>query len=1174
MSISTNKIFLPGLLLIFFCVFSIIEVFAQGKIVGHVKSQATGEPLIGVNIIIRGTNIGAASDLNGDYVIVNVPVGSYSLQASMVGYTKIIKTNVVISLNQITRIDFDLQESTIQTQEIVVTAPRDILHRDVSSSQIVVNDQQINNAAGIRTLQDFLNTQPGITDNTYLEIRGGGPSETGTMINGLTFVNARVGMSDAFIPTSAIEQVSLNAGGMSAEYGQFRSGLIDVTTKTGSMDGYHGSFTYSQSPAHSKRFGPSLFDPTNNYLRPHLDPTIAFIGVSDAVQQGVISSYQAQQFGQYPSFQGWIRQTAQIGRFAGWSGNPGLNTITPVDLYLYDAWMHTVTPDFNLLNSTIRKLNGEGQNVGSEITDQNFINLFKNHANKEGQYSDFDFDGGFGGPIPFFSRALGDATFYLSNITKRTSYIEPLELPYDLKSTTMLAVKSNVTKSTTLKITGLYGYEKGMNPARGADSEPATLSTANGISSASGVSNVYQGLDRGAMMPENDIPLYTSSGSNYGPIYYWYNTMLQPWIEKNYLGGFELSHAISATTYFDFTAGYQATKEDINPGISAMRSNKVLGYIGPIPLTEMPYGRNILPLLASTDTIAGWTFDQYFSVPGLSERFDSKGAVYYDNSLTQQLRLKLDFGSQINKQHFLKAGIEYNYTDLNNNRWSYWPNQGQLSMYEYNFNVYPRNLGAYVQDQITFEDMVANIGIRMDYFSFGNLQWPTGNPWDAAAFAAPNWTPIVDPHDSSNTHYYLDILRSGGSIIWQHWKSLNAQYIAEGKAPLLQPVATHLVFSPRFGISFPITENSKFYFNYGQFRSMPPLADMLAYGFRYDNQKGGLYDLGNPNLAPSKTIQYELGVDYNLMNQYLIHIAGYYKDVTGNVRAINYEPTTSGIPRYRYRTGDTYATIQGLEVQINRSYGEYITGWLNLQYTYSSGGATGRIAVYEDSASNAAPAAFSYANPTRPFPVPEIRANITLKSPDRWGQFLGGWNLSILPDWRLGDIFVYNPRNTDEGATNEFRWPNLWIVNLKLSKTFDVGPLKATAFLNVNNLFNFKQLLYNYAFYGANGSISSTSPVADFTDYMQSLHLPAYKNSYYNPIRDETTGAYLYPGYVYTQDVTDPMGISHKKGDVVSTEDKVGDMNSASKPWINSPNVDLFTYGYTRSVWLGIKFDF
>ena len=146
---------------------------AQGKIVGHVKDKTTGEPLIGVNVIILDTYMGAATDLEGDYVIVNVPVGVYSVQASMVGTAKILSTNVVESQNQTTRFDFELEQTALVGEKVVVTAKRDILHKEVSSSQTVINNQQLEEAAGVRTLQDFLSTQAAVTSSDYLNIRAG-----------------------------------------------------------------------------------------------------------------------------------------------------------------------------------------------------------------------------------------------------------------------------------------------------------------------------------------------------------------------------------------------------------------------------------------------------------------------------------------------------------------------------------------------------------------------------------------------------------------------------------------------------------------------------------------------------------------------------------------------------------------------------------------------------------------------------------------------------------------------------------------------------------------------------------------------------------------------------------------------------------------------------------------
>lgn len=176
--------------------------------------------------------------------------------------------------------------------------------------------------------------------------------------------------------------------------------------------------------------------------------------------------------------------------------------------------------------------------------------------------------------------------------------------------------------------------------------------------------------------------------------------------------------------------------------------------------------------------------------------------------------------------------------------------------------------------------------------------------------------------------------------------------------------------------------------------------------------------------------------------------------------------------------------------------------------------------------------------------------------------------MSIMPDWRQGQIFRYNPRNLD--VNNEFRWPSLLLVNMGLSKTFDLKYVNATISFNVRNLLNTKVFTYQYAF--AQGLGGVTSPTTDFQNYMNSLHLNAYKDAYYDPIRMEkgkpgvngtvgTEDRYLYPGYVRMDGTT--VG-----------EDKVGDMRSSDKPGINDPNVDIFTYGNPRSIWFGLKLDF
>jgi hypothetical protein len=1107
-----NLRFAPLFLIILVLCFNFTtKIYSQGKIIGHVKDKSTGNALVGVNVHLIDTYIGAATDLEGDYVIVNVPVGTYSIQASLIGYGNVTKTEVVVSQDLTSTVNFELEETTIVGGEVVVVAERHHLHKEVASSQIVVTNDQIVEAAGVRSLKDFLQTQASITGDEYLNIRGGNPQETGTLINGMAFVNTRVGMTESFLPTSGIEQVSVKTGGMSAEYGEFRSGLIEVSTKFGNQNSYSGRIRVTRDLAHQKRFGRSLYDPMNNYLRPHLDPDIAFIGVSAAVDQGIITQYEANQF-QYSTFAGHIANSNERRLPAGWrqSLKPG-EVITPVDLYLFDAWMHMAQVDFTKLNSKIRELNNQGLNVGSEITDQRQIDLFKEHSNSEDQYADFYIDAGFGGPVPFIGKYLGNATFYLSNLTNRTSYIQPMFRDYDLHTNTLLAIKSDITEGIKLKLTGAYNFNHGMNAARGADSEVPNLGTAIG-----GISGLGEGLDRGNLMPENNLDFFTNSGSNYGYIYWWYPSVLQDWEQTNVLTGATLTHAISPQTYYEVVLSYQDTEDRIVP--KQTRNMNVLTHIGPIPVNEMPYGRQLWDISQTTYDLDGWTFDQFYSIPGLAERFDSKGGELHDNSSTKQLRLKVNFGSQFDKMNFVKAGFEYFYMDLNNKRWSIWRPQGSESMYEYNFRVFPYTIGAYAQDELTFENMIATIGLRMDYFSSGDLLWPTGRPFDGAALGE------FTPPDN-----YIEILESGGSLVWDHWNSVNQQLIAAGEQPLLEPVKSHLVFSPRFGISFPISDDAKFYFNYGHFRSLPPYSELYMYDVRGAGGKGGLY---------------QLGIDYLFLENYLLHVAGFYKDISGEVRSVNILP--DNFLQYRYRTDDRYRDIEGLDLGITKNVGDFITGWVNLKYIFPSGGNTGRQSIYENPDLNQSPDAFYYANPSRPQPVPEIFANITFRTPQSWGYFGQDWLLSFLPHWKQGDQFSWNPANVS-GTTRYFNWPDYFSMNLKLSKKFELNLVNVTLYMDINNLFNNKQFLYQYAF-----ADWGTSPTAgsDFEDYMSSLHLPDYADPYYDSVRDEKNGKYI------------------------AGNDKIGDLRSKDKPYINDPNNDIFLFGNARAIWFGIMLDF
>ena len=157
-----------------------VELISQtrSKIQGKVTDARTGEALIGVNILLLNTTLGAATNIEGRFTIINVPVGTYTLQASMVGFNKERIMGVLVSADRTTTLDIELSSSVFTGEEVIVIAEKNKLHNEVSNTQLVVTEDQINNTAGIRDINAFLEKQPGVSsEKGFLEIRGGSAQE-------------------------------------------------------------------------------------------------------------------------------------------------------------------------------------------------------------------------------------------------------------------------------------------------------------------------------------------------------------------------------------------------------------------------------------------------------------------------------------------------------------------------------------------------------------------------------------------------------------------------------------------------------------------------------------------------------------------------------------------------------------------------------------------------------------------------------------------------------------------------------------------------------------------------------------------------------------------------------------------------------------------------------------
>ena len=422
---------------------TILHSQTRSRILGTITDSESGEGLWGANVLVLNTMLGAAADENGKFFIVNVPVGTYDVKISAVGYQAQLIHKVIVSVDRVTQLKIELSPQAYESEEVIVTAKADNLHKEVANTQMVATEDQIENAVGIREINSFLQKLPGVSSSDgFLTIRGGSADQVGSMVNGLSYNNASVGNAETSVPLSAIEQVSLLSGGYNAEYGNFRSGLINITTKSGTKAGYHGSFNFSRNNSHVRRFGPEFYDANNVLLRSYLDPAVAFIGTEEAWKDNEYARQQSPRFG------GWNSEADKFNR-----GKLPEQQVSPLDLYLFSAWMFMTEPDYEGLAK-----------MGYTVSDEQ-KRLFAEQKMKEENY-DLNFDGGFGGPVPFIGEYLGDATFYLSNVSTEKAYIMPVTREKESSYTTLLTMKSTPAEALTVTFNGLWKRTQGVSPIR------------------------------------------------------------------------------------------------------------------------------------------------------------------------------------------------------------------------------------------------------------------------------------------------------------------------------------------------------------------------------------------------------------------------------------------------------------------------------------------------------------------------------------------------------------------------------------------------------------------------------------------------------------------------------------------------------------------------------------
>lgn len=246
-----------------------LQAGTTGKISGRVTDAKTKEALIGATVVLVGTKMGAATDADGNYFILNIPPGTYTLKATAVGYASTTITNVKVSIDVTTKMDILMGEQAIELNNVVVTASRPLVQKDLTSTEASVTGQQIS-MLPLEDVQSVINLQAGVVEG---HVRGGRANEVKYMLDGVSVNDAFSGDYSMLAEVNSVAEVQVITGTFNAEYGEALSGVVNQVTKlpgdsiSGEIQVYSGDYFTTRRTQYGTRLYNNLnqINPRNVY---------------------------------------------------------------------------------------------------------------------------------------------------------------------------------------------------------------------------------------------------------------------------------------------------------------------------------------------------------------------------------------------------------------------------------------------------------------------------------------------------------------------------------------------------------------------------------------------------------------------------------------------------------------------------------------------------------------------------------------------------------------------------------------------------------------------------------------------------------------------------------------------------------------------------------------------
>ena len=868
--------------------------------------------------------MGSASNTDGNYIILNVPAASYTITASYIGYKSISVTDTRVNADYTTIVNFVMEVSAVEGEEVIVEAERPPIVRDQTATTTTVEDKDIVNMP-VNSFDEIMTTMAGVVENNNansgIHLRGGRTGEISYLVDGFLIENALYGGMSMDIAKDAISELSLITGAFNAEYGKAMSGIVNIVTKEGSPN-FHAGVTTATDEFGGKK---------NNW-----GTSRNIINVSGPIIPGM---------GEIANF----NFTADINKSRGnlWKNQLPRDVLT-VDIDgdgFYDDGEDTYAMadiTANGIADTVELKKGEWEETGTfndyqRITGKLVIKPIKN-----------------------------------AKITLGSNYYQSEAMGFSM-SYRQLPDRYSTSFGTTAQTNFKLNYAISDKMSLSVKAQNYSRDSHNGYKPL--LDKKHQLWGKEVLIPsdwENYIPGTVIAGQNMN----WFSYYAEPYADWNGDGQYS---PFGAAEYWKDSNGDGTWNEgeyynDWNGDGSwtIIRDIDGDGIPDPEDYEDIDgngaYSVGVDPRLREGDAYDGTSnyefYGQYPVVNFFGDTIREGYSTYHDYQWygTSYNEYGAELTWQVNDVHQIKTGFDSKKHKISNFSGGSigggpFGNTSDANWIMYEFE--PEETSFYIQDKMEYKEFIINIGLRYDALK-PNSHYPDPSrkllyEYDSQAYEPSDLSQLSEEQmqDAEWGYAALDdneipIIDSDGNYKFEEapWAGKKEKW------------------SPRIGFGYPITDNIAFHASYGQFFDYPNLSSAYAYtnsngasglapgltGINVDNFNfGNSYSpfpvntadfyipaIGSPNVRPERTVQYEFGFRSFIAETYIMSMTVYYKDIYDLISATIYDADPA---QYSLYENHDYANVRGFELGLRKNFKNNIAWYMNYTLSKAEGSA-------------------------------------------------------------------------------------------------------------------------------------------------------------------------------------------------------------------------------------------